>query len=278
MPTKHPADPKAAFGLEGQVAIVTGASSGIGRATAIALGAAGCKVAVNCLTDCADDAAAVVAEIEAGGGEAMVTPADVSSQSDVEAMFAAAVKRFGTVHILVNNAGIESGAEITDLTLAKWRKVLAVNLDGQFLCAQAAVREFRRRGAEPDVSTALGKIVCMSSVHDRIPWAFQTNYAASKGGVALFMQSLAQELAPEKVRVNAISPGAIRTPINRPAWGTSEALDELLKLIPYGRIGEPADIANAVLFLASDLSDYMTGATLYVDGGMVLYPGFRGAG
>jgi glucose 1-dehydrogenase len=164
------------------------------------------------------------------------------------------------------------------MTLEQWRKVLSVNLDGQFLCARAAVREFLRRGPQPDVSSATGKIVCMSSVHEEIPWAFETNYAASKGGVRLLMQSLAQELAPERIRVNSVAPGAIRTSINRAAWETPDAMSSLLELIPYGRIGEPPDIARAVLFLASDLSDYMTGHTLFVDGGMALYPGFRGAG
>jgi glucose 1-dehydrogenase len=164
------------------------------------------------------------------------------------------------------------------MTFAQWRKVIAVNLDGQFLCAREAVREFLRRGPQPEISSATGKIVCMSSVHEEIPWAFETNYAASKGGIRMFMQSLAQELAAKKVRVNAIAPGAVRTAINRASWETSEALDQLVKLIPYGRIGEPPDIARAVLFLASDLSDYITGHTLFVDGGMSLYPAFRGEG
>jgi glucose 1-dehydrogenase len=193
-------------------------------------------------------------------------------------MFANVVRAFGTVHILVNNAGIQSGAPFAEMTLAQWRKVLAVNLDGQFLCARAAIREFLRRGPQPEVSSATGKIVCVSSVHETIPWAFESNYAASKGGVRLLMQSLAQEFAPQRIRVNSVAPGAVRTAINRAAWTTSEAMESLLDLIPYGRIGEPADIARAVLFLASDLSDYMTGHALFVDGGMVLYPGFRGAG
>jgi glucose 1-dehydrogenase len=265
------------LGLRGQVAVVTGASSGIGRACALALGAAGCKVAVNHLRG-AEAAAEVVSTIEALGSEAVAFAADVSSEDAVSAMFAEAKRRFGTVHILVNNAGIQSGARIEDLTLEQWRRVMAVNLDGQFLCAREAVREFQRRGPEPEVSSALGKIICMSSVHQVIPWAFETNYAASKGGVLLMMTSLAQELAPAKIRVNAVAPGAIRTNINRPAWDKPEALAQLVKLIPYGRIGEPEDVAKAVLFLSSDLSDYVTGTTLFVDGGMTLYPAFRGAG
>ena len=268
----------AGFGLAGQVAVVTGAASGIGRGCALALGAAGCTVVVNHLPG--DEAAAgeVADGVAAAGGKALPFAADVSREEDVEAMFAAARSCFGTVHILVNNAGIQSGAHFADMTLAQWRKVIAVNLDGQFLCARAAVREFLRRGPQPDVSSATGKIICMSSVHQVIPWAFEANYAASKGGVMLLMQSLAQELAPDRIRVNAIAPGAIRTSINCGAWATSEALSALMALIPYGRIGEPPDIASAVVFLASDLSDYMTGTTVFVDGGMVLYPAFRGAG
>ena len=193
-------------------------------------------------------------------------------------MFAETVSRFGTVHTLVNNAGIQDGAAVADMSLEQWQRVLDVNLTGQFLCARAAVREFRRRGMQPEVSRALGKIICMSSVHQLIPWACEVNYAASKGGVALLMQSLAQELSHERIRVNAIAPGAIRTPINREAWDDDEALAQLLELIPYGRIGEPEDVSNAALWLASDLSDYVVGTTLFTDGGMAVYPAFHGTG
>ena len=267
-----------AFGLQDQVAIVTGAASGLGRACAIGLGSAGATVVVNHLPGGESAAAGVVGEIEAAGGRGCAFAADVSREEDVQSMFAETVSRFGTVHVLVNNAGIQAGARFTEMTLAQWRKVMAVNLDGQFLCAREAVREFRRRGPQPEISAATGKIICMSSVHQAIPWAFEVNYAASKGGVMLLMQSLAQEFATERIRVNAVAPGAIRTPINRQAWETPDALSDLMKLIPYGRIGEPPDVASAVVFLASDFSDYMTGATLFVDGGMALYPSFRGAG
>jgi glucose 1-dehydrogenase len=211
-------------------------------------------------------------------GTAIAIAADVSREHQVDAMVADTVQHFGALHILVNNAGIQRGADFQDMTLDQWQDVIDVNLTGQFLCARSAIRHFLRRGMQPDVSAALGKIICMSSVHQRIPWAFEANYAASKGGVALLMQSLAQEFAPSRIRVNAIAPGAIRTPINRSVWETEAALTRLLSLIPYGRIGEPPDIAHAVVWLASDLSDYMTGATLYIDGGMALYPSFRGAG
>ena len=193
-------------------------------------------------------------------------------------MFRRAIEHFGTVDILVNNAGLQSDAPVDQMSLAQWNKVISVNLTGQFLCAREAVREFKRRGVVPSVSRAAGKIVCMSSVHDRIPWAGHANYAASKGGVMLLMKTLAQELAPFKIRVNSISPGAIRTPINTSAWSTQEALASLLTLIPYGRIGEPEDIGKATVWLASDDSDYVNGISLYVDGGMTLYPEFARGG
>jgi glucose 1-dehydrogenase len=155
--------------------------------------------------------------------------------------------------------------------------VLSTNLTGQFLTAQAAVKEFRRRGQRSN-SKALGKIICMSSVHEVIPWAGHVNYAASKGGIQMFMKSLAQEVAPERIRVNSIAPGAIRTPINKDAWDTDAALAKLLQLIPYGRVGEVDDIGKAAVWLASDESDYVVGTTLFVDGGMTLYPGFADNG
>lgn len=276
--TARTQNPPPDYGLSGQVALVTGASSGIGRACALALAAAGVRTAVNHLAGEEAEAEALVAEITDAGGEAMAVAADVSREDEVETMFAQVVARFGSLHILLNNAGIQAGAAFAEMSLEQWQKVIDVNLTGQFLCARAAVREFLRRGMEPERSAALGKIICMSSVHQVIPWAFESNYAASKGGVMLLMQSLAQELAPQRIRVNAVAPGAIRTPINREAWSTEEAEQALLRLIPYGRVGDPEDIARAVLWLASDLSDYVVGTTLFIDGGMTLYPGFRGNG
>lgn len=259
--------------LEGQKALVTGASSGIGRACALAMARAGAAVAVNYFGS-AEDAEAVAAEIAAEGGEAFTVRADVSDEAAVDAMFARTVDSFGTVDIVVANAGVQSDAGIAEMTLEQWQRVLAINLQGQFLCARAAVRAFRRRGMQPGAK-ALGKILCMSSVHEVIPWAGRVNYAASKGGVMLMMKSLAQEVAPERIRVVGIAPGAIRTAINESAWKDDAALRELLRLIPYGRLGEPDDIAKAAVWLASDEADYVTGTTLYVDGGMMLYPAFR---
>ena len=208
------------------------------------------------------------------GGRGMAIKADVSKEDQVERMFDTAINQFGTVDILVANAGLQRDAAFHEMTLAQWQMVIDVNLTGQFLCARAAIREFLRRGMRPDVSKALGKIIHMSSVHEIIPWAGHANYAASKGAIVMLMQSLAQEYGPNKVRVNSIAPGAIQTPINRDAWETKEALDELNKLIPYKRIGQPSDIGAAAVWLATDESDYINGTTLFVDGAMTCYPGF----
>jgi len=262
--------------LADHVALVTGASSGIGRATARTLAAAGAKVVINHFHQ-DEEADSIVHEIVEAGGTAFAIAADVSDESAVDRMFDETIDRFGTLHVLVNNAGIQSDAAFAEMTLQQWTRVIDVNLTGQFLCARAAVREFLRRGP-CDVSVALGKIVFMSSVHQIIPWARHANYAASKGGVKLLAQSLAQEVAERRIRVNVVAPGAIRTPINRTAWKNESALGELLKLIPYRRIGEPDDVAKAIAWLASDESDYITGATLVVDGGMQLYPGFGEGG
>lgn len=263
--------------LKGQKALVTGASSGIGRAVAIALGHAGADVAVNFVSG-PDAAEEVAAEIRRCGSRAITVRGDVGREEDVEAMFARVIAEFGTVDVLVNNAGIQKDAPFHELTLAQWQRVIDVNLTGQFLCSRAAVREFRRRGVNKEVSCAAGKIICVSSVHDIIPWAGHVNYAASKGGVAMMMKSIAQEVAPYRIRVNSVSPGAIRTPINTEAWSTPAAYADLLRLIPYKRIGEADEIGRAAVWLASDESDYITGATLYVDGGMTLYPGFETGG
>ena len=263
--------------LKNQKAIVTGASSGIGEACAIALGAAGAAVVVNYRSQ-PQEAERVVGVINDAGGEALAVQADVSREEEVRALFAEALRAFGTVDILVNNAGLQRDAAFHEMTLEDWEKVIAVNLTGQFLCAREAIREFKRRGVVAEVSSAAGKIICMSSVHELIPWAGHVNYAASKGGVMQLMKSLAQEVAPLKIRVNSIAPGAIKTAINTDAWETAEAEAKLLKLIPYKRVGETEDVARAAVWLASDDSDYITGTTLFVDGGMALYPAFASGG
>jgi glucose 1-dehydrogenase len=260
--------------LEGQVALVTGGSSGIGAGVVAALAAGGAAVGVNYVGS-PERAAAVVEKVERAGGTAVALQADVSQEVQVKAMFETLLRRFGRLDILVANAGVQHDAAFTDMTLEKWQAVLDVNLTGQFLCAREAVRIFDRQDRDPERSAARGKIICMSSVHEVIPWAGHVNYAASKGGIMLMMKSLAQEVAARGIRVNGIAPGAIQTEINRSAWETPEALQRLLLLIPYGRIGQPEDVARAAVWLASDASDYVTGTTLFVDGGMTLYPGFR---
>lgn len=262
--------------VRGQTALVTGASSGIGAAIGIALAAAGARVGVNYRSDPAG-AEKVVEEIRRGGGKALAIRADVSRSDDVRSMFEAVVAEFGRLDILIANAGLQQDGAIADLTLEQWQRVIDVNLTGQFLCAQQAIRQFRsqERSAE---SRARGKIICISSVHELIPWAGHVNYAASKGGVMLMMKTLAQEVAHEGIRVNGIAPGAILTSINEDVWSDPTQSQELLKLIPYGRIGEPEDVARVATWLASDEADYVTGTSILVDGGMSLYPAFRSAG
>jgi glucose 1-dehydrogenase len=263
--------------LKGQTALVTGANSGIGRAIAASLGAAGANVVVNYVAR-EDAARDTLEEVRACGTRAIAIAADVSEESQVRDMFGRALSEFGSLDILVNNAGLQKDAPFHEMTVAQWDTVMNVNLKGQFLCTREAVRIFMRQGIRRGVSSSAGKVICISSVHDVIPWAGHVNYAASKGGVMLMMKSVAQEVAPLGIRVNSICPGAVRTPINVEAWSTRDAYNSLMNLIPYKRIGEPIELGRAAVWLASDDSDYITGASLYVDGGMTLYPGFETGG
>ena len=263
--------------LTGQKALVTGAGSGIGREIALSLAQFGADVVVN-YASATSGAEATVRDIQAAGGQAFACKADVSDETAVEAMFARMFAEYGTIDILINNAGLQQDAPFDQMSLAQWTQVINVNLTGQFLCSRAAVREFKRRGVRKDISCAAGKIICISSVHEVIPWAGHVNYAASKGGVMLMMKSIAQEVAPHRIRVNSIAPGATRTSINMSAWDTPAAYAELMKLIPYKRIGEPSEIGRVAAWLASDYADYITGQSIFVDGGMTLYPGFETGG
>jgi glucose 1-dehydrogenase len=262
--------------LKGQVAIVTGASSGLGAGAAKGLAASGAAVVINYHSQ-PEPAQKLAEEIIAAGGQAIAVGADVSDEQDVEKLFAETLKAFGRVDILIANSGLQKDAPIADMTLKDWNTVINVNLTGQFLCARAALRQFAKQDIRPDVSRARGKIIHMSSVHQVIPWAGHVNYAASKGGVDLLMRSIAQEVGEQRIRVNSIAPGAIRTAINTKAT-EGDAEKKLLELIPYGRVGEADDVANAVVWLASDASDYVHGTTLFIDGGMSLYPEFRNNG
>ncbi|WP_295202523.1 SDR family oxidoreductase [uncultured Chryseobacterium sp.] len=265
--------------LKNQVAVVTGASSGIGTGIAKSLAAAGATVVVNHSSERSlPDAEKVLKEITDAGGKGLTYRCDVSKEEEVIKMFEDTVAQFGTVDILVNNAGIQKDAKFIDMTIDQWNAVIGVNLTGQFLCAREAIKEFLRRGIDPSRSVACGKIIHISSVHEVIPWAGHANYASSKGAIRMLMQTLAQEYGSKKIRVNSICPGAIQTPINTDAWDTPEALKSLLTLIPYDRIGQPEDIGNLAAFLASDLSDYITGTSIFVDGGMKTYESFATGG
>ncbi|HUX92794.1 MAG TPA: SDR family oxidoreductase [Ignavibacteriaceae bacterium] len=263
--------------LSGQKALVTGANSGIGEGIAIQLAKAGADVVVNYVNN-PDEANAVVEKIKKLGVNAVAIQADVSNEAAVISMFNQMYKEFGTIDILVNNAGLQQDSPFDKMTIEKWNKVISVNLTGQFLCAREAIIEFKRRGVKKEISCAAGKIIHISSVHEVIPWAGHVNYASSKGGIMMLMKSIAQEVAPFRIRVNSICPGAIRTPINKSAWDTQEAYNKLMELIPYGRIGEVEDIGRAAVWLASDHADYITGTSIFIDGGMTLYPGFATGG
>ncbi|KQR92691.1 sugar dehydrogenase [Chryseobacterium sp. Leaf180] len=265
--------------LKNQVAIITGASSGIGIGIAKCMAEAGATVIINHSSEKSTESAhEVLKEIKEAGGDGMVIRCDVSKEEEVIAMFAEVVEKYGTVDILVNNAGIQKDAKFTEMTLDDWNAVIDVNLTGQFLCAREAIKEFLRRGIDTSRSVACGKIIHISSVHEIIPWAGRANYAASKGALKMLMQTLAQEFGAEKIRVNSIGPGAIKTPINKEAWETEEARDSLMELIPYNRIGTPKDVGNLAVFIASDLADYISGASIFVDGGMTSLESFDGNG
>ena len=263
--------------LKGQKALVTGANSGIGQAIAISLAQSGADVVVNYFAG-DKEAEDVVNTCKSYGVNSYCHKADVSKEDEVIAMFQKMCKEFGTVDIMVSNAGIQRDAPLDQMTLKQWQAVIDTNLTGQFLCCREAVKEFKRRGVVESISCAAGKIICMSSVHQVIPWGGHVNYAASKGGIHLMMMSIAQEMAPLRIRVNGIAPGAIKTHINESAWSTPAAVESLLTLIPYNRIGAPEDIGNCAAWLASDQSDYITGTTFFVDGGITLYPGFSQGG
>jgi len=263
--------------LKGQSAIVTGSSSGIGKAIALAMAKEGANVLINYHSH-EEEAHTISEEAKSYGVKSIVVQADTSKEDEVQTMFSQALKAFGGLDILVNNAGMQKDSNLVDMSLKDWEKVISVNLTGYFLCAREAAREFLKRGIIKERSCALGKIIFISSVHEIIPWAGHCNYAASKGGVLLFTKSIAQELGPNKIRINSIAPGAIKTAINTEAWNDEKHRHELLKLIPYGRIGDPEDIGKVAVWLASDEADYIHGETLVVDGGMTLYPGFSHGG
>ena len=248
--------PQAARLLDGRRALVTGGDSGIGRSVAFELAAHGAAVAINHVGD-PSEAGPMAAAIEAAGGRALPVKMDVAVEADVQRGFGEAAAALGGLDLLVNNAGIQEPYELVDMPLESWRKVLDVNLTGAFLCCREAARLMDG-----------GTIVVNTSVHELIPWMRFSHYAASKGGLRLFVQSIAKELAPRGIRVCSVAPGATRTPINEGAAEDEESLAQ----IPLGRWAEPVEIARAVAWLASEQAGYVVGTTLYVDGGMTLYP------
>ncbi|PUB35368.1 glucose 1-dehydrogenase [Elizabethkingia sp. YR214] len=265
--------------LQNQIAIITGASSGIGSGIAKCIATSGATVIINHSSQSSKPAAeAILKEITDDGGSGITYQCDVSKEDEVIKMFQDVIAQYGTVDILINNAGVQKDAKFTDMTLHQWQQVIDINLTGQFLCAREAIREFLRRDIDHAKSVARGKIIHISSVHEIIPWAGHANYAASKGAIRMLMQTLAQEYGADKIRVNSICPGAIQTPINTNAWNTPEAYNSLMNLIPYNRIGKPEDIGKLAVFLASDDSDYITGASIFIDGGMTTFESFSTGG
>jgi glucose 1-dehydrogenase len=259
----HPPDARL---LEGRRALVTGATSGIGQGTAFELAAHGAAVAINHRGK-VDDARAMVAAIEAAGGRAVPVEMDIAVEADVHRGFAEAREAFGGLDLLVNNAGVEKPFELVEMPLEQWDKVVSVNLTGAFLCTREAARIMRADETQ-------GAIVMISSVHEVIPWEQFSHYCASKGGMKLFAQSVAKELAPHGIRVVSVAPGAIATPINDEVLDDPEERGKVEAEIPLGRWGEVSDVAQAVAWVASDQAHYVVGATLFVDGGMTLYPNF----
>ena len=262
--------------LEGRPIFVTGGSGGIGEGVVRCLAERGAKVAIGYHSS-REDADAACAAVREAGGEAVAIGGDVSDEAEVERAFAEAADALGPLYGVVVNAGLQADADVVEMSLEQWRRVMKVDLDGAFLTARAFLRQTEGRQT-PRGARARGAIVFVTSVHQFIPWAGHANYAAAKAGVEMFMASLAQEQAARGVRVNAVAPGAIETPINEEVWSDDASRAELLKLIPWGRLGCPDDVGEAVAWLMSDRSDYVVGTTLTIDGGMSLYPGFIGNG
>lgn len=253
--------------LAGRRALVTGAASGIGRATAVRLAADGADVIVN-YSRSAQLARELVEQLEQDGARALAVKADVSAEEDVIGMLERARSELGgPVDLLVNNAGIEKPFPLIEMPLDEWRRVLDINLTGTFLCTREVARALV-------AEKQCGVIVNVSSVHEVIPWPHFSHYCASKGGMKLFAQTIARELAPHGIRVVIVAPGAILTPINTDLIENPEKRKQVEEEIPWGRMGRPEEIAAAIAWLAGPEAEYVTGTTMFVDGGMTLYPGF----
>ncbi|KRL13295.1 glucose-1-dehydrogenase [Schleiferilactobacillus perolens] len=253
--------------LKDKVAVITGGSKGIGRAIAERFGKEHMHVVVNYNSD-ATEAQQAVDVIVKNGGQAVSVYGDVSTEHGVQGLLDAAIKHFGGLDVWVNNAGMEIQAPTHELSLADWNKVISINETGVFLGAKTALRYFKENHKP-------GDIINMSSVHEQIPWPTFASYAAAKGAVKLFTQSIAMEYAKDNIRVNGIGPGAINTPINAEKLADKEQYAQTVAMVPMDRIGKPEEVAAAAAWLASSESSYVTGITLFVDGGMTLYPAFK---
>ncbi|GAA5111004.1 SDR family oxidoreductase [Orbus sasakiae] len=254
--------------LQNKVAVITGGSKGIGNAICYRFGEEKMNVVVNYNSD-ASGAEEAVNLIKKAGGNAIAVKADVGSEDGNLHLLEQAINTFGGLDIWVNNAGMENQYNTHELPLAEWEKVININLTGVFLGSRTALNYFVKNGKK-------GNIINMSSVHEQIPWPTFAHYAASKGGVKLFTQTIAMEYAPHNIRVNSIGPGAINTPINAKKFADPKQLEMTTSMVPMQRIGDPAEVAAVAAWLASDQSSYVTGITLFVDGGMTLYPSFQG--
>lgn len=254
--------------LNQKVAVITGGSRGIGRAIAHRYAQEHMKLVINYHDD-PQGAHDAVADIQANGGQAVAVQADISKEEGVQALLDAAIENFGGLDVWVNNAGMEIQKPTHQVSLAEWNKVLDVNLTGVFMGAKAALNYWLSKNQT-------GNIINMSSVHQQIPWPTFASYATAKGGVKLFTETIAMEYAPQQIRVNAIAPGAINTPINAEKFADPKQYALTQSMIPMEKIGDPEDVADAAVWLASDQAKYVTGTTLFVDGGMTLYANFQG--
>lgn len=253
--------------LKGKVAVVTGGSKGLGASMAERFGAEGMSVVVNYHSD-EEGAKKTMELVREAGGKACAVQADVGTKEGIEALLDKAASEFGGLDVWVNNAGVENKSATDELSLEDWQRVIDTNLTGVFLGSQCAIRHFLEKGKQ-------GSIINMSSVHEKIPWPTFSHYAASKGGVAMFTKTIALEYADRGIRANCIGPGAINTPINKEKFDDPKQYESTVSMIPMGRIGDPEDVAAAAAWLASDQARYVTGTTLFVDGGMTLYPSFQ---
>jgi len=253
--------------LKGKVVVITGASKGIGRAMAIRFGQEQAKVVINYRSS-EEEALEVMKEVKQAGGDAIIVRGDVTKEEDVKRLVRSAIDHYGTLDVMINNAGIENPVPSHELSLSDWNKVINTNLTGAFLGSREAIKYFVENNIK-------GNVINMSSVHEVIPWPLFVHYAASKGGIKLMTETLALEYAPKGIRVNNIGPGAIDTPINAEKFSDPEQRKDVESMIPMGYIGKPEQIAAAAAWLASSESSYVTGITLFVDGGMTKYPEFQ---